>query len=268
MKIAITGGTGQVGQFFVDAAKNDDVTLLGRDLPFRLGDRPDLNGFDLLIHCAFVHVAGRYRGGEGDDPAGFIRANLHGSIALFEAAKSCGVPRTVFLSSRAVYGDYPAGTTLYENMPLKPDTLYGEVKAQAEQALADMSGNGFVGQSLRATGVYGGSKWDNLITRFLSGHVPSPRAGTEVHGDDLAAAIGALHGAPSGAYNISDIMLDRRDLLARVADITDCKTPLPAAQTEPTSAMSTELAQSYGWRSGGWDRLEQTLPSLIKRSVA
>ncbi len=119
MKIAVTGGAGLVGRFFVEdaLAHGDTPEVLSRHAPpdgafsapvahrpFALGDRPALSGVDVLIHCAFSHVPGRYRGGEGDDPDGFVRANLDGTVALFEAASASGVPCLVFLSTRAVYG--------------------------------------------------------------------------------------------------------------------------------------------------------------------
>lgn len=264
MKVALTGGTGLVGRAF---AQDPGVTLLGRDRPYRLGDRPDLAGVDLLIHCAFSHVPGRYRGGEGDDAAGFIRDNLDGTVALFEAAKAAGVPRVMFLSSRAVYGDYPPGTPLSEDLPPRPDTLYGQVKWQAEQALAALCGPGFSGLSLRATGIYGATgpnhKWAQLFKDFAAARPIAPRAGTELHSDDLRAATHLLRDAPPGAYNLSDITLDRHDLLAEVARLTGIKTPLPARSTDPVSAMTTTRARALGWRPGGMDKLRATLPALL-----
>jgi UDP-glucose 4-epimerase len=44
-------------------------------------------GTDAVVHAAFDHLPGRYRGGEGDDPARFRRINLDGSVRLFESAK-------------------------------------------------------------------------------------------------------------------------------------------------------------------------------------
>lgn len=269
MKVAIIGASGLVGRFFVDWAlgAGHELRILSRETGYQLGDRPDLGGVDLLIHSAFAHVKGRYRGGEGDDPEGFIRANLDGSVALFEAAKSSGVPRVVFLSSRAVYGDYPAGTELTEDLAPRPDTLYGEVKHGAEQALADLSDAAFIGQSLRATGVYGATgqdnKWAEMFKDFAKGITPPPRRATEVHGHDLALSVQALAQAPSGVYNVSDIEIDAHDLLERVAALTGIKTALPERQVAPVSAMTTKRLESYGWRKGGWERLAETLPKLL-----
>lgn len=278
MRLAITGGTGLVGRFLVDEAlaAGDEVAILSRSpgsvdrhLRYTLGDTPDLGGFDALIHCAFAHVPGLYRGGEGDDPQGFLRSNLDGTAALFEAAKSAGVPRVIFLSSRAVYDGLPPGTPLTEDMATDPNSLYGRVKLQAEQVLADLCDDGFRGASLRATGVYGpgaAHKWETFFQDFLSGKTPQPRRGTEVHGRDLAAAVRTLleHPQKHGPFNVSDILLDRRDLLARVARLTGCDTPLPDAAQDEVSAMRCDRLTSLGWQPGGYDLLDQSLPDMIR----
>ena len=284
MRVAVTGGTGLVGRFIVQnaLAAGDRVMLLSRTapapgffagsvahLPYALGDAPKLTGHDALIHCAFAHVPGRYRGGEGDDPAGFARANLDGSIALFQAARDAGVPRVIFLSSRAVYGDYPPGTTLTEDLPQKPDTLYGQVKWQAEHWLAAATGPDLTGISLRATGIYGPAgpgqahKWADLFRDYLSGQPIAPRRGTELHGDDLAQAVRIALRAPAGAYNLSDITLDRQDLLALVAQATGCTHPLPARSEAPISAMGCAAMRALGWAPGGVARLRASLPGLL-----
>mgnify|MGYP000468814546 CR=1 FL=1 len=285
MRLAITGGTGLVGRFLVEEAlaAGDAVTVLTRTappagffsapvthLPYALGDTPPLDGCDALVHCAFLHAPGRYRGGEGDDPAGFIRANLDGSVRLFEAAKSAGISRVLFLSSRAVYGAYPPGTPLSEDMEPRPDTLYGEVKWQAEQALDALAAPGFATASLRATGVYGPAgpgqrhKWADLFDDFLAGRPIAPRCATELHGADLAAAARLLlRSAETGPFNASDILLDRHDLLARVAGLTGNLHPLPARATAPVSAMTTGRLRALGWRPGGLPRLAASLPAML-----
>lgn len=284
MKVAITGGTGLVGRFLTQEVLDagEHVTLLGRApapaffkgavtvQPWRLGQRPQLKGHDLLIHCAFAHVPGRYRGGEGDDPAGFIAANQDGTAALFDAARDAGASRVLFLSSRAVYGDYPDGTRLDENLTPRPDTLYGRVKLHSEQRLEDMSSDVFAGISIRATGVYGPAgpdrrhKWADLFDDFRAGRCITPRRGTEVHGDDLAAAARLLRGAPAGAYNLSDMIVDRHELLTLVAALEKRDTRPPAPSTAPVSQMSTTRIRGLGWRPGGLEKLKQALPGLIQ----
>lgn len=270
MRLAITGGGGLVGAFAVLEAQaaGDTLRLLSRPA-YRLGDAPDLSGCDALLHCAFQHVPGRYRGGEGDDPAGFIRANLDGSVRLFQAAKAAGVGRVVFLSSRAVYGDYPPGTVLTEDLPPRPDTLYGQVKWQAEQALAGLDAPGFRTATIRATGVYGpgaGHKWVALFHDYLAGRAIAPRCGTEILGSDLAAAIRLLlvdHGA-RGVFNASDLLLDRHDLLGQVARLTGCPHPPPRPSDAPVSAMRCDRLAALGWQPSGRAGLARALPQMLR----
>lgn len=289
--VLVSGATGYVGRFIVEnfLGAGDDVTVMGRVSPQRaffskpvrwvagaLDADQDFSsafdGADVFVHCAFSHAPGRYRGGEGDDPAGFRQANLDGSLALLEAAKRAGTHRVIFLSSRAVYGPMPQGTLLTEQTACAPDTLYGEIKLATETALAQMASASFDALIVRATGVYGPAgpgqrhKWTDLFADFAAGKCPAPRVGSEVHGGDLAAAIRLLANcsatelAPFGAapiFNVSDILLDRRDLLAAYAAATGISNALPArADASAFNVMDCSRLRSMGWTARG--RLDLT----------
>ncbi|WP_299362286.1 NAD(P)-dependent oxidoreductase [uncultured Paracoccus sp.] len=266
--VAVTGATGLVGRFIVaglQAAGHRIDPLPG----WRLGDPAPLDGCDALIHAAFAHLPGRYRGGEGDDPAGFISANLDGTLRLFRDARRTGVRQVVFLSSRAVYDGLPPGTFLPDGTPPRPHSLYGQVKLQAETALASMAGPDFATTSLRATGIYGpgpGHKWTALFADFLAGRPILSRVGTELHGDDLAAAILLiLREGVQGLLNASDLVLDRHDLLAEVAQLTGCPHRLPdRADRAGLSVMGCGRLEKLGWRPGGMDRLRADLPRMLR----
>lgn len=260
MRVMITGGGGLVGRFIVAEARarGHDVEV---PVGWRLGDDLPLEGVDLLVHAAFAHVPGRYRGGEGDDPAGFVRANVDGTELLFRRAARDGVGRAVFLSSRAVYDGLDADV-LTEEMPVAPDSLYGQVKLAGEKALAAH----LRGASLRATGVYGpgvAHKWGGLFADYLSGRAVAPRLATEVAGPDLAAAVFL---PLEGVFNVSDLMLDRHDLLAEVARLTGCAHPLPARSEERVGVMATDRLRAAGWRPGGMARLRAMLPEMITQA--
>ena len=271
MKVAVTGATGLVGQFIVARflRKGWRVVTLGRTpsphagehRPWRLGEPALLQGCDALVHAAFSHVPGRYRGGEGEDPEGFLHANLDGTLRLWREARGL---RIVFLSSRAVYDGLPPGTTLTEDLPLAPDRLYGQVKLRAEEALHD-----FGGASLRATGVYGPPapgqrhKWADLFDAFARGEVVAPACGTEVHGDDLARAVALLLGGASGPYNCSDLLLDRRELLERWSRISGVKGTLPEQVQKRPNMMDCSRLRALGWRPGGETALEETLRVMV-----
>lgn len=283
--VLITGGSGLVGQFISNRflAEGWKVTILSRTpphmpnvhyVPFTLGHSVELPVADLLVHCAFDHLPGRYRGGEGDDPATFRARNFNGSLILFKAAETAHIPCITFLSSRAVYGDYPAGTSLNESLTPRPDSLYGQLKRDTENALADMATADLSTISVRATGVYGPSggsaahKWSGLFSDYLNGLPIPPRIATELHGGDLADAIWRLNTAKSGLYNASDITLDRHDLLKMVAQETGCQHPLPArADATQVSAMDTARLIKIGWQPGGMEKLKRTIPALIRHSA-
>ncbi len=266
MHVLLTGGTGQVGRFIAGdlRAAGHRVTLLGRGPdahPWSLAETaPRLPAADALVHAALDHRPGAYRGGEGDDPARFRRLNVDGTRALFDAAAGM---RIVFLSSRAVYGDHRRGEILREDDVAEPDSLYGEVKLIGELAL------GARGASLRATGIYGGTpphKWQDLFADYLGGTPIAPRIATEVHGSDLAQAVRlVLERDARGIFNVSDLVLDRHDLLARVQSLTGCPhPPPPRADGPPPGVMAIERLHDLGWRPGGTARLDASLTEALK----
>lgn len=268
MRIALTGASGIVGGFFMQAAREagHEIVQFDRHHGFRLGDFPDLSGCEALVHCAFSHAPGRYRGGEGDDPDGFFHANYDGSVRLFEAATSADVERILFLSSRAVHDGHPEGTALTDDLPARPANLYGEVKARAE---GHLRGFAIRTTAIRATGVYGpgqGHKWQRLFADYLAGKEIPPRIGTEVHGADLAAAMLLLlrQNKPPRTVNASDLVLDRRDLLAEVQELSGCTNPLPP-RTDASSlrVLHCNALLQMGWTPGGMERLRASLPAML-----
>ncbi len=281
MTILVSGGRGIVGRFvFERLAAAGHAVLTGTRQPAEEGERmlvldpgrdqkDAFSGIDAFVHAAFDHVPGRYRGGEGDDPAGFRRRNLDGTIRLFEEARAAGVVRAVFLSSRAVYGKQVSGAELLETTQPHPDTLYGEIKLAAEEAALALSGPGFAVAVLRVTGVYGGpperNKWTSMIRDWLAGREVAPRAATEVHGTDVAEAVRLMLDLPQdcvagGVFNVSDMLVDTRDILGIVAETLGGARPLPPfADASTVNAMNTERLRSLGWRPGG--------PALLRREV-
>ncbi|MCA1406089.1 NAD(P)-dependent oxidoreductase [Ensifer sp. IC3342] len=297
-RVLVSGGTGFVGRFIVEhlIAHGYKVTVAARMPPatgffsqpvayvsLRLDpDADQVSAFDdiyYFVHAAFEHVEGKYRGGEGADPEGFRRANLDGSVRLFEEARAAGVRRCVFLSSRAVYGE-TAPPLVDETSPAEPDTLYGQVKLAAEQALTSMAGHGFVTASLRVTGVYGSAgpgrkhKWSNLFTDYLAGRPVPARPGTEVHGDEVAQAVRLMLEAEPArlageVFNVSDVLTDNREILSVLQSATGCPHPLPpAADTSEFMVMATEKLRALGWRPGGGDRLATTIRELAGYGTA
>jgi len=286
MHILITGATGQVGRFIADRLRRDghQITCLGRTpsdvaedgfIKWDLEDRAfSLPQADALVHCALSHVPGKYRDGEGDDPHGFIDRNVEGTHALFAAAKAAGVRQAVFLSSRAVYAGAGEWGVLTEDALIGPDTFYGQVKHAGELTLQVFCDAGFTGTVLRATGVYGcppgleTHKWADELANFASGDAVVPRVGTEVHGEDVAAAVAlVLHKRPQSnldfdVFNVSDILLDLQELLKLYSDTFDLDVMLPIRSPGPVGVMDVAKLVKLGWAPGGKAKLEAFVREL------
>ncbi|KQV66067.1 NAD(P)-dependent oxidoreductase [Rhizobium sp. Root1220] len=290
MKVLVSGGTGLVGRYIVEEllAAGYSVIIGGRHAPLpRAFSRPvefaplsldpsrdHIEAFDdayFFVHAALHHLPGTYRGGEGDDPETFKRLNLDGTVRLFEAAKRAGTRRCVFISSRAAYGEHPSGTVLTESTPAKPQTLYGQIKLDAERSLAHLAAPGFATASLRLTGVYGNlrpNKWDKLIDDYLAGRPILSRAGTEVHGCDVGRAVRLMLETESvrisgEAFNVSDVTLDTWDILEPIRWERDCVNRLPdAANKTLLTPMDTTKIRALGWLPGGLPLFEETMHAL------
>ncbi|MBP2557889.1 nucleoside-diphosphate-sugar epimerase [Neorhizobium galegae] len=287
MKVLISGGTGLVGRYIVEGLLDAGYPVIVggqrppapgfftkpvQFVPLSLDPALDqIEAFDdayFFVHAAFDHLPGKYRGGEGDDADRFRRLNLDGTVKLFETARKAGTRRVIFLSSRAVYDGQPAGTVLDEDLALKPDGLYGEIKLCAERALAALSAPGFATSSLRLTGVYGNlrpNKWSALFADHLAGRPVPSRAGTEIHGRDVAAAVRLMLETEAGriagqVFNASDILTDTAEILGYLAGPP--RNLPPPADRGAVNVMSTDKLRALGWQPGGAPLLRQTIAEL------
>ena len=304
MKIAVTGATGFIGQYVVaqllrsgyevnamvrhdpdhathGVRQDPSLTWFAGELGNATAIRSLVEGCDGVVHAAFDHVAGRYRGGEGADPERFMEVNVNQSKHLLETLARCDVSRTVFLSSRAVYDGLQYGDSLIpDGTETAPAQLYGEAKTQVERAGVAMSEIGFC--YIRATGVYGvttpviQSKWYDLVGHVVRRTPPidvekSDQSRTEVHAEDLAAAIELLLRADQTqvagrSFNCSDIAVSNAQLIELVTRIRKDEDPLadPLPQAiPPSNRMSCERLLQLGWQPSGWTKLVATLRQLI-----
>lgn len=181
MSIAITGGTGFVGQALLDLAATQRLAaraLTRRPQPERKGvrwyegDLADTKALKRLVTRteAVIHVAGVVN---APDVAAFEQGNVAATMAVVEAAVKAGVPRFVFVSSLAAR---------------EPDlSAYGASKARAEQVV---KASGLDWTIVRPPAIYG-PRDDGMFELFRAakwGVVPMPRQGRAsiIHVQDLA----------------------------------------------------------------------------------
>jgi UDP-arabinose 4-epimerase len=152
--VLVTGGAGYVGSFAVRAllARGEKVVILDdlsrghreavpagvplvvADLRDREATRQGLaaHTFDIVLHFA----ANASVGESVADPRRYWENNLAGTLNLLAVMLDRGVPRIVFSSTCAVYGE-PGLPLLTEDLPHAPVNPYGRSKATVEAVLRD-----------------------------------------------------------------------------------------------------------------------------------
>ena len=172
MKVAITGGTGCLGQPLVEKlvaggacpklltrANDPFITFLDNQIKIISGDLSSSEVLNTLcIDCDIVfHLAGKVHSVPGTkaEEEEFFRVNVEGTRNLLEAAKKNRVKRVVFYSTVGVYGQ-DADFHGDELSPCQPCSIYAKSKYQAEQLVLNSSNDGGPeGVVLRFPVVYG-----------------------------------------------------------------------------------------------------------------
>jgi UDP-glucose 4-epimerase len=192
LTIAVTGGTGFVGQAVLDEAGRRGVAVralarraqepregiewLGGDLSDRAALAALVRGTEAVLHIAGVVNT--------PDPTGFHLGNVTGTEALVEAAEAEGVGRLVFVSSLAAR---------------EPGlSAYGKSKRHAEEVVQTSALDWTI---VRPPAIYGPRDREilELFRAARWGVVPMPPPGRAsiVHVDDLARLLLGL--VPGGA---------------------------------------------------------------------
>ena len=151
MKVLLVGGAGYIGSHVAlemmeaghDVVVYDNLSSgttgnLFEGERFIEGDIMDpgslgkamAEGFDGVVHLAAFKAAGESM----VDPGKYARNNICGTINLINAMCDAHVPRIVFSSSAAVYGE-PEYLPVDEKHPTRPENFYGFTKLEIERIL-------------------------------------------------------------------------------------------------------------------------------------
>jgi UDP-glucose 4-epimerase len=173
LRVLITGGAGFIGSHVTESllAQGHEVTVLDdlstgktenlaqhERLEFIRGDITNpgpvletVSGKDAVIHLAAVASVDA----SVADPMATHRVNLEGTIRLLQAAKGAHVPRFVYASSAAVYGDVSL-LPINEEAAKNPLSPYAADKLAGEQYLAHFHRQKWIdGVALRFFNIFG-----------------------------------------------------------------------------------------------------------------
>ena len=299
MKLLVTGGAGYIGSIVARhllEAGNEVVILDSLERGHReavpagallvVADLLDpaavgevvADGFDGVLHFAALALVSE----SVSHPERYWRTNVGGTLNLLEAMTDAGVPRLVFSSTCAVYGQ-PDEVPIPETAPPRPINSYGASKLAVDEMIGQFSSaHGLGAVSLRyfnVAGAHGELGEDHepethLIPNILRAalgqnpHVqiygtdyPTPD-GTAVrdyiHIDDLAAAhLLALEAARSGEHQIFNLGngsgFSVREVIAATEKVTGAEIPTREADRRPGDppmlvAASDKIRSQLGWK--------------------
>lgn len=173
MKIFLTGGTGFIGKSLARAllARGHELRLLARPesntvglegCTFIQGDLDDVAALHFAMQeCEIVFHMAALVGGRAPDRTLYYRTNVSGLKNVVEAARQCGVAKTIYTSSFIALGPTDA-TVVTEESPPAPIDFRGEYErsqVQAERLARRYQQSGFPLVCLYPTFVYGPGEW-------------------------------------------------------------------------------------------------------------
>ncbi|WP_242903099.1 UDP-glucose 4-epimerase GalE [Actinomadura terrae] len=235
-------------------------------------------GFDAVLHFAAKSLVGE----SVEKPGLYWNKNLGESLALLEAMRLAGVPRIVFSSTAAVYGE-PESTPILETDPTRPTNPYGASKLAIDTTLTEYARlHGIGAVSLRyfnVAGAYGrqGERHDiethlipNVLktaqgerdaVRLFGEDYPTPD-GTcvrdYIHVADLGRAhLLALDACAPGTHEIFNLGSGTgnsvREVLEVCREVTGREIPVEVAPRRPGDpavlvASSEKIRSRLGWK--------------------
>ena len=174
MKLLVTGGAGYIGSVMTtklletghevtvfDNLSKGHIQAVPAGARFIKGDLlnreqlPQLlsTGFDGVLHFAALSLVGE----SVVQPEHYYRTNVCGTLNLLDAMRAARVPRLVFSSTAAVYGE-PEEIPILETSAPRPTNPYGGSKLAIDQMIGfEAVAHGLAAVSLRYFNVAGAS---------------------------------------------------------------------------------------------------------------
>ncbi len=299
MKLLVTGGAGYIGSIVATQllASGHEVVVLdnlerghrsavptgARFVRLDLRDRDRLGralaeGFDGVLHFAALALVSE----SVSHPELYYRTNVVGTLNLLEAMGDAGVPRLVFSSTCAVYGQ-PDVVPIREDAPPRPANAYGASKLAVDGMIGDFCvAHGLGAVSLRyfnVAGASGGQGEDHEpethlipnILRAALGRRPYVEVfGTDyetpdgtairdyIHIEDLSAAhLLALDGTRGGEHRIFNLGngsgFSVKEVIAAAREVTGAEIPMREAPRRPGDppmlvAAGDRIRPELGWK--------------------
>lgn len=288
MRVLVTGHRGYIGSVMAGVLRNARCDVVGLDCDL-YGDcdfgrvRDDIPSFDcdlrdvefadLLSFDAVIHLAGLSENcTESVSPTLVQEMNVEATLRLADCCKQAQVPRMIFASSCAVYGN--SGDELAdEESTIRPLTPYAVSKMQCERALIKMADRSFAPVIMRNATVYGVSprlRLDLVVNDFTAGAVCNGCVSMQtagrahrpiIHVEDLARIYLAVLTAPNETVYAEIFNAAISEQNYRVIDIADAvveQVPHCTRRTTP------DVIDRRSYRVDG-SKLRQTFPRLSFR---
>jgi UDP-glucose 4-epimerase len=245
-------------------------------------------GFDGVLHFAALALVGE----SVTHPERYYRTNVTGTLNLLDAMRAAEVPRLVFSSTCAVYGE-PDVVPIAETAPPRPSNPYGSSKLTVDRMISDeCRAHGLGAVSLRyfnVAGASGGRGEDhepethlipnvlraaqgvNPFVEIFGTDYPTPD-GTAVrdyiHIDDLSAAhLLALDDARGGEHRIFNLGngsgFSVREVIAAAERVTGRSIPTREAPRRPGDPPQLVSASDRIRRELGWVPRKPELAGMI-----
>jgi UDP-glucose 4-epimerase len=309
VKLLVTGGAGYIGSIVsrqLLGAGHDIVVLDSLERGHRAAVAPEARfvhedlrdagavrdavsqGFDGVLHFAALALVGE----SVSHPERYYHANVVGTMNLLDAMRDAGVPRLVFSSTCAVYGQ-PDEVPMSESAPYRPTSAYGASKLAVDLMIGDYCrAHGLGAVSLRYFNVAGASgeigedhyPETHLIPNVLrtaqgrNPHVelfgtdyPTPD-GTAIrdyiHIEDLSNAhLLALDGTVAGAHRIFNLGngngFSVRQVIDAARTVTGREIAVKEAPRRPGDPAALVAASGLVKAELGWEARKPELERMI-----